>query len=288
MTALSMRQERRRSRSPRHVITAGIGAAVLVAAAGCSASSQSGGAQAGGSGSGKPAAASTAGQALALAASTSTHVDSLSVRLSVTQGASTFSGTMDMRLKPTTAIVARFSAAGQQIREILAGGRIYLSISQLRKLTGKPWLEASMSSLAKKAGLNLTAILQNVENSDPLAQARLFAVAKNVHKVGPATVNGVATTEYAGTYQPQAILKRLPSSALSKLGPMLRKLGTHPVSFHVWIDGQHDIRKTTTTEVIGGQTVITSYNVMSINQPVTVSLPPASEVAPLSSLGGLG
>ena len=280
--------ERRRSRSPRHVITAGIGAVVLIAAAGCSASGQSGGAQAGGTGGGKAAAASSAGQALALAASTSTHIDSLSVRLSVTQGASSFSGTMAMRLKPTTAIVARFSAAGQQIREILANGRIYLSIPQLAKLTGKPWLEASMSSLAKKAGLNLTAILQNVENSDPLAQARLFAVATNVRKVGTATVNGVATTEYAGTYQPQGILKRLPSSVRGKLGPMLRKLGTHPVSFHVWVDGQHDIRKTTTTEVINGQTVVTSYDVVSINQPVTVSLPPASEVAPLSSLGGLG
>ena len=261
---------------------------MLIAAAGCSASSQSAGAQAGGTGGGKGTAASSAGQALALAASTSTRIDSLSVRLSVTRGASILSGAMDMRLKPTTAIVARFSGAGQQIREILANGRIYLNIPQLRKLTGKPWLEADMRALATKAGLNLTAILQNAENSDPLAQAKLFAVARNVHRVGTATVSGVATTEYAGTYQPQEVLKRLPSSVLSKLGPMLRKLGTHPVSFHVWIDGRHDIRKTTTTETISGQTVTTSYTVVSINQPVSVSLPPAGEVAPLSSLGGLG
>ncbi|MHB1875954.1 MAG: LolA-like protein [Streptosporangiaceae bacterium] len=261
---------------------------MLMAAAGCSASGQSGSAQRGGTNGGTAAASGSAGQALALAASTSTHIDSLAVRLNVTQGASTFSGTMDMRLKPTTAIVARFSAAGQDVREILADGKIYLSIPQLRKLTGKPWLEASVSALAKKAGLNLTALLQNAENSDPLAQAKLFAVAKNLRKVGTATVNGVATTEYTGTYVPQEILKRLPPSLVSKLGPMLRKLGAHPVSFHVWIDGQHDIRKTTTAETIGGQTVTTSYNVVSINQPVTVSLPSASEVAPLSSLGGLG
>ena len=51
--------------------------------------------------------------------------------------------------------------------------------------------------------------------------------------------------------------------------------------FHVWIDGQHLVRKFADTETISGQLVTTTMNVTSINQGLTISLPPASQVSSL-------
>ena len=83
---------------------------------------------------------------------------------------------------------------------------------------------------------------------------------KNVQVVGPQTVNGVATTEYAGTYSPAAAYKSLSAGLRKLLGPTLRDMGTRPVRFTVWIDGQHLIRKAKDTESVDGHTVTTTFS----------------------------
>jgi hypothetical protein len=53
------------------------------------------------------------------------------------------------------------------------------------------------------------------------------------------------------------------------------------VRFRVWIDGQHVIKKAENIESVRGQTVTTSLLVTSVNQPVNIGLPKASQTAPL-------
>ena len=67
------------------------------------------------------------------------------------------------------------------------------------------------------------------------------------------------------------------------------RCGTH---FDAWIDGQHQVRKIITTEAGSSTRITTTIVITAINQPVSIRLPPASQVATapsgLGSLGGLG
>jgi hypothetical protein len=58
-------------------------------------------------------------------------------------------------------------------------------------------------------------------------------------------------------------------------------------SFEIWLDDQHQVRKLVITEHGTTESVVLSELVTSINQPVSVQVPPASQVAtmPASALG---
>jgi len=86
---------------------------------------------------------------------------------------------------------------------------------------------------------------------------------------------------YAGSYAAADALRELSPGSRKLLGPLLQALGSSTVRFHVWIDGQHLVRKFADTETISGQLVTTTMNVTSINQGLTISLPPASQISSL-------
>ena len=60
-----------------------------------------------------------------------------------------------------------------------------------------------------------------------------------MHVAGTQTIDGVATTEYAGSVRAAEALKTLPASFRKAMAPELQVLGNGTISFHVWIDGQH-------------------------------------------------
>ena len=53
-----------------------------------------------------------------------------------------------------------------------------------------------------------------------------------------------------------------------------------------WIDGQHQMRRVITVEKGSSTTITTKLDIISINQPVNVTLPPPGQVA--SAPAGLG
>ena len=271
---------------PVRLIAAGAAAgAVLAMMAGCS-------------GGAAPKAASPATtralKQIKLAADTSEHVSSLTASLtvrSVGKAGGNLSGTIQMQMKPSNLIEARFlvpQGHGKSIHldEILTSKAIYfkdpafLTGSNL----GKAWVRAKISQLSGKSGMTIGSLLQNLEGSNPLDQTRLFTSSKDVRKVGTETVHGVPTTEYAGTYAPKAAYTGLTPRLRTLIGPMLRSIGTHPVHFHVWIDAQHLIKMADYAESARGQTVTTIFVVTSVNKPVHITLPKASQTAPLPNL----
>jgi hypothetical protein len=264
--------------------------AALIAVAGCTAGTTSG--EGSGSGSGGASGggkALSAHQAIRLAADASGRVTSLTATLSVRASGGPvggLTGSMKIQVKPTVLLDANFSiaAAGSprtQIEEILTGTAIYFKDAALTRVSGKPWIKVDLAQLSSRLGLSFASLVQNLESSNPLAQTKLFTVSKNVHAVGSGVVDGVPCTKYAGSYQPDAALTVLSPHLRKLLGPMLRGMGAQTVRFEVWIDGQHLIRKAVSNETIGGQAVISSYVVTSINQPITVTLPPANEIGSL-------
>lgn len=266
-------------------------AVVLSAAALILAACSSGGTSASGGSASTPLAPR---QALLAAATQARQITSATERLTVQDNtlSSTTTGTIQFRLKP--ALLAsenlNVTAAGTRTRieMILTSTAIYLHEASLAGQLGKPWVKidlSALSALAGTSGASLSQLVQSLQSNNFTNQAQLFTAAKNTRVVGTQTVDGVTTTEYAGSLTAAAALKALPASFQQALAPELRALGNSPVSFREWVDGQHHLRKITEVETVNGDTVNTTINITGINQPVHITLPPASQTFLLQGSG---
>jgi hypothetical protein len=257
--------------------------------ASASASTSSGGSPGGGS--------VTAAEAIQEAAQHAQKATSFAADVTVqTTGTatSTISGTLQQETEPSPLAVADFGSVtvqGQQIQggmqEIVNSSGVYLKMSQLAKQTGKPWIEIPASDLSKVTGASFGQLLQNGEN-DPLLQTQMLSSSKDVKKVGTATINGVPTTEYTGTYPITAGLAKLPAASRSKIASQLQAMGLTTEHFTVWLDDQQQVRKVVTSAKGTSEQLATTVVVTSVNQPVSAAIPAKSQIAtvPASELGG--
>lgn len=268
---------------------AAAGAIVIIASgvAGCAS---------GGGTSKTTSAAQTPEQAIQLAASTSRNVDSFTANMSIQAssaaagGAFNLAGTVDEQLHPSVMAEAdfgSFTAAGQSfpggMSEIVTTSSLYLKLSMLSQAlhTNKPWLEIPFSAVSKASGVNISALFSQLQTSSPLDQSQLFAGAQNVKEVGTGTVGGVPVTEYTGSVLMSKAITRLPADLRASIGQALQKAGIKSVRFTEWVDAQHHVRKTTVTETGSAITETISTTITSINQPVTIQVPAASQTSQL-------
>jgi hypothetical protein len=232
-------------------------------------------------------------RAALLAAATHTRavnsaVETLTVKTSGTQATST-TGTIQVQLKPTLELDATLNvgAAGKntQIKEVLTSQAIYFSAPALSsQLGGKTWVKIPLSALKGTAGASFAQLFHSLQSNNFTNQTELLTAAKNAHVVGTGTVAGVATTEYAGSIKASQALKVLPSSFRKALGEMLSQLGSTTINFHVWIDGQNHVRKIIETETVNGTSINTTVLISAINQPVHITVPPASQTTSMPGL----
>jgi hypothetical protein len=292
---------------------AAVGAIAIIAAgvAGCTSSGNS----ASGSSASGSSAATSPRQAIQLAADETHDVNSfaatLDIRLSGKPGSSDSSdsgisgdlgntemaGTFAEQLHPSLLLGAdfgTFSVAGQSLAgglgEVITPKAVYVKLSLLTQAihTGKPWIELPLSALNQSTGLNLGSLINQAQTSSPLTQTQLLAGATDVRTAGTGTVDGVPVTEYTGTYSMSAALAKLPADLRGPIGQAVRKVGINAAQFRVWIDGQHQVRKEIVTEDASAFTETITIVVTSINQPVTISVPAASQTStlPASVLSG--
>ena len=260
------------------VLSAGLSAAALILLAACS------------SGGGGPASAAstplTPRQALLAAASHAQQVTSaretLAVRVSGAQNTTT-NGTIQFQRKPTLQASETLNTAvagkNTQIKVILTGTAIYLHEASLAGQLGKPWLKLDLSTLNGTPLASISQLVHSLQGNDFTNQTQLLAEAKNARVVGTQTIDGVATTEYAGSVRAAEALKAMPASFRKAMAPELQVLGNGTISFHVWIDGQHLTRRIADVEKVNGETINTTVNITAINQPVQITIPPASQTA---------
>jgi hypothetical protein len=204
--------------------------------------------------------------------------------------AGTANGTMQLRLRPTLlaheTLSTSISGQSATVEEIVSAKAIY--IKEPLAQTSKPWIEIRLSNLSGSLGKSIQSLLQSAQNGNPAEQTQMFAGSRNVHEVGTEVVNGVQTTHYAGTVTAAGALSRLSPTVRKGFAPLM-KLISGDIRFNIWIDAQHVARKVSEVETVRGQTVTVTLNVTAVNQPVQISLPPASQVTILSrgALGGL-
>jgi hypothetical protein len=253
------------------------GFAVCVVATSCSASTP-----AASSSPSSSASTVTPQRAITLAADETEQVRTLSGTMSIRVGPSvSFSGPMRMQVKPSLLLGGNLNASVNglpaAISVIITSTALYIELPGGTGQPGKPWMEILFSSLSGNLGTALNQALQATQNSNPLTQTRLLATSANVHKVGTAVVGGVSTTEYSGIISPAAAVSALPPSLSTQLAPELKMI-TGDISWSAWLDRQHMVRKLTEHETIDGQAAALAFTITSVNQPVTVTVPPASQV----------
>lgn len=275
------------SRPIKVIVTCAAGAAAVLLAAGC-----------GGGGMHQAAQALSARQEITLAANQAKQVNSFGVTLNVTMSGTasgTMAGTMHIRTRPSLlaeADISTIDVGGQSLpggmHEIVTDRSIYLKMAALSRELHKPWVKISFSEMQQGAGINVSQLIQQVQNNNPLVQTQMLAAAKDVRAVGTQTIDGVSTTHYTGSYPASAGLAKLPASERAAAEKGLRTLGVKTVGFNVWIDGQHQTRKIVVAETGSVENMTMTMQVTGINQPVSVTLPPASQVAviPASALHG--
>jgi hypothetical protein len=247
-------------------------------------------------GAGSPSAA----QALALASRTASKVSSLTLKESaILHGlpaeaglgsSSTLKLIMDerLRLKPTVAaeLALHINVAGKALalQEILTSRALYLRAPGIAPASpGKAWAKISLAALPN--GMDLRRLFSQTQSSGPFSQlgspqalAKLLAVAKNVRTVRNQVVNGVSTTEYSGRISSHNILALMPAADRKLFGSLptgLRFGGP----FRVWIDGRHFMRRIELRFNFRKVSIAVRIDVTSINQPVTIVPPPASQVS---------
>ena len=193
----------------------------------------------------------------------------------------TTTGTIQVRRTPTLQLSENLNvtAGGKSIRikAILTSTAIYLNEPSLAKQIGEPWLMLHLTALNRTPLASIAQLVHSLQSNNFANQTQLLAAAKNVRVVGKQTVGGVPTTELAGSFQVAAALKALSPGFRKALTPALHGLGNKTISFHVWVDGQHYTRRLTEVETINGETINTTVNITAINQPVHITLPPASQ-----------
>jgi hypothetical protein len=238
-------------------------------------------------GSGGQTGSESAVQAVQAAADQSEKVNSYSIRMDETLTGATaqhITGNMQFRLKPSLLAQVDLSIPPASVNEILTSKAAYLKVPGLGS-TGKPWVKLSFTG-KNSAGAALGQLLQQVETSNPANQTAALTASKDLRKTGTELVNGIQTTRYEGTYSASEQLRKLPPALRKTTSKSIAALGITKVQFTIWIDGQHQMRRVITVEKGSSTTITTRLDIISVNQPVNVTLPPPSQVT--SAPSGLG
>jgi hypothetical protein len=190
-------------------------------------------------------------------------------------------GTLQFVRKPTLVLAEdmTITAAGKstQVKAIITDTALYLNEPSLASQVGEPWIKVDLSALQTGALASLGQMVQSMQSNNFVDMTELFAASSDIRIVGTATVDGVPTTEYAGSFQATQLAKALAPGVQKALAPALQALGNSTVDFNIWLDGQRNPRKVTETETINGLTVSTALTISGINQPIQITIPPASQ-----------
>jgi hypothetical protein len=183
------------------------------------------------------------------------------------------------------------AGVAESLQEVFSNGQVYVQVPAAERsaLGGKAWVAVPVASSATGGiGQNPTSAL-----------ALLEASATGVTKVGSVTIDGVATTEYRGTLNP--------NKSLANASPVIRNMlhqalsqfsGLSSLPIQVWIDGQNRVRRMKETMTlnpnagsaiasVGAVRVAMTVDLSNYGVPVSVAIPPPNQVSH-QSLAGLG
>jgi hypothetical protein len=207
-------------------------------------------------------------------------------------GGMSMTGSFAEQLHPTllvSADIGSYSMLGTSmpggLAELLTPTTLYLKSAQLTQelhLT-KPWLAMSLSAASNKSGLNLSQLVNQTTGSGPLTQAQMLEASSSVREVRTGSIGGVPVTEYAGTISVGKAISTLSGGAKAEMEQMNAAAKLTTEHYTVWIDGQHLMRKAVINGTGAILTETVTVTITSVNQPVNIAVPSASQTSSLPS-----
>jgi hypothetical protein len=158
------------------------------------------------------------------------------------------------------------------LRVIIVGAKTYLQLPTALSHSTKPWVLVTSTS-ANPAVRQLATTLQSVQQAAALDQFTAFSSAATIDKHDQENLNGTPTTHYSLTVDVQ----KLPDTLPGKQQLVTAGLTTLPVE--MWIDEQGRPVKVSENLTVQAQQVSTVVTIGKFDAPVTVTPPPADQVA---------
>lgn len=282
----------------------------LVALAGCSSSGKaitpvagstaSGGSTAGssttGSGGGNPPVLTAAGT-LQLSLTKMASENSVKITGSTSGGtagtSSTLSGVyqaspveFDMNVVTTGGTISGNTAM------VYDGTNFYMEVPEMQAMAGgKPWVEFTPASLTTGTGALFAPTVNMLKNNSGGVQLQAMLASGSLQDLGPGTVDGVQATQYSGTLssaQMAAVdsVSGLTAAQVQQVKQLFQESGTTSEQINLWIDSNGlpvQVKVVTTSSVIGTTTDVTDFS--DWGTPVTITVPPASEIGTLTIPG---
>jgi hypothetical protein len=121
------------------------------------------------------------------------------------------------------------------------------------------------------------ALLQELRNADPSAQARLLLAAGHARFTGRRVVEGVVTSRYVASVAPDVALSMLPSAQRARMASFVNLISGN-IHYALWIGPGDQLKQLRASEWVLGSKVTVTATIDSINQPVNIVIPQATQV----------
>jgi hypothetical protein len=158
---------------------------------------------------------------------------------------------------------------------LLVDGGVYLKLPSNLNQSGKPWVKATTES-SSPVLRQLAASASSIGQSASLSQYKSLAeAARSLKVVGTERVNGAAVTHYSLTVD----VAKVPSTAFTQATKTaLEKAGVTEIPEDLWVDENGRPVKGSNRFILNGQVVTSAFTISRLNQPVTITVPPASQL----------
>lgn len=236
--------------------------------------------------------------AVAKAAKNSEDITSLSYRMTGTMpGQGRVEAEAKMRLKPEVAMSMKITALDKgadgtaEIRLVDKAMFIGGGAAAAKEMDGKSWIKFDMAALGAAGGAgggSLGAAGQADRN--PAQESTFLTGSKDVKEVGTETVDGEKTTHYAGTVTFDQFREAIKSQSKArremreKSLERFEKLGIDKFTMDLWI-GEDDFTKQFRLRGAADKGPLDMMMTFAdVNKPVTITAPPAKDVADLAEM----
>ncbi|MGZ4549165.1 MAG: hypothetical protein ACXVF0_06560 [Blastococcus sp.] len=247
--------------------------AAVVALAGCAPAAKD--AASSPASSSTPAPPTDAAGLSALLKQSASKIQSAHLAMNITAGTTSLTGSGDETMAAgklaSLDLTEQIPQAGA-LRIIVVDGKTYLQLPPAMNKSGKPWVLVSPTS-SNPAVRQLATTLESVKQTASLGQFTTFSSVATVTGHKQETLDGSPTTHYTLTVDVQ----KLPATLPGRQQLVAAGLTTLPIE--MWVDDQGRPVKFSEDLTVKAQHVSTVVTLGKFDAPVTVTPPPADQVA---------
>jgi len=202
----------------------------------------------------------------------------------------TKSGALNMRFALPADAQAQLGGVDPTMQMIFDGRHglvMYMRSPLFRTLAADKWVKMDLEKVAKKAGLDLSSLM-NANQADPSQSLSMLMASSDAHPIGFDRVRGVFTTHYTLKVDLARLAKE--NKAMSKALDQVRKLtGVDSYPAEAWIDDQGRVRKlkvdmSFNSAAGGAFRMSLTEELYAFGVKADIQPPPASDVLDFSSL----